>query len=63
MKFVLKYKYLNRILDMHGNVLKYDPKVSHPNRGGVLATISKEAQDWYLSKVPDSVRTDPDLQP
>ena len=48
---------------MHGNDLKYGPKISHPNKGGVLATISKEAQDWYLSKVPDSVRNDPDLQP
>jgi len=52
-----------RLTDMHGNDLKYGPKISHPNKGGVLATISKEAQDWYLSKVPDSVRNDPDLQP
>ena len=48
---------------MHGNDLKYDSKVSHPNKGGVLATISAEAQKWYIDHVPESVRNDPQLQP
>jgi len=52
-----------RLTDMHGNVLKYDSKVSHPNTGGVLATISPEAQQWYIDHVPESVRSDPQLQP
>jgi len=47
---------------MHGNVLKYGKDVKHPNSGGVLATISEDAQKWYLAKVPDSVRNDPQLQ-
>jgi len=52
-----------RLTDMHGNILKYGKDVSHPNKGGVLATISEDAQKWYLEKVPESVRTDPQLQP
>jgi len=51
-----------RLTDMHGNDLKYDSKVSHPNKGGVLATISAEAQKWYVDHVPESVRNDPQLQ-
>jgi len=52
-----------RLTDMHGNDLKYGANVSHPNKGGVLATISPEAQKWYVDHVPESVRNDPQLAP
>lgn len=51
------------LTDMQGNKLQYGKDVKHPNTAGVLATISEEMQKWYLSKVPQSVRDNPKLQP
>lgn len=51
------------LTDMQGNKIRYDKDVKFPNSAGVLATISNEAQEWYLSKVPQSVRDNPQLQP
>lgn len=51
------------LTDMQGNKIKYDKDVKFPNSAGVLATISAEAQAWYLAKVPQSVRDNPKLQP
>ena len=48
---------------MQGNELKYGKDVKHPNTAGVLATISPEAQKWYVEHVPQSVRDNPQLQP
>ena len=48
---------------MQGNQFCYDKDVKHPNSAGVLATISPEAQKWYLDNVPQSVRDNPQLQP
>jgi len=51
------------LTDMQGNELKYGKDVKHPNTAGVLATISPEAQKWYVEHVPQSVRDNPQLQP
>ena len=43
--------------DIHGNQIDYSPNVKHPNSGGVLATINKDWQENFLSKVPQSVKS------
>lgn len=44
------------LTDIHGNKYSYHKDVQHPNTGGVLATGIGEDHEWYVRKIPESVR-------
>lgn len=44
------------LTDVHGNRLAYDPSVEQRNDRGVIATINPERHQWFLSKVPSTVK-------
>lgn len=45
------------LTDIHGNRYRYDQSVRHQNRGGVLATSQGQPHEWFLSKIPDEVKS------
>ena len=46
-----------RLTDICGNTYEYHSKVKHRNDGGTLATSLAEDHQWYLSKMPEEIRT------
>ncbi|KAG1665267.1 3'(2'),5'-bisphosphate nucleotidase 1 [Nymphon striatum] len=46
-----------RLTDMHGSLYQYDKDVKHRNSGGVLATAYEKNHQWYLERVPETVKS------
>ncbi|XP_014205797.1 3'(2'),5'-bisphosphate nucleotidase 1 [Copidosoma floridanum] len=44
------------LTDMHGDRYSYNPKISYPNKRGVLATAPGEQHSWYLTRIPDDIK-------
>lgn len=45
------------LTDIHGNRLNYAPTVQHGNTGGVMATSDPARHQWFLSKIPEAVKS------
>ena len=46
-----------KLTDIHGNQIQYHHTVQRRNTGGVLAVPEAAMHQWYLERIPDSVKS------